>query len=88
MPEIQAARQLRIGQKRRMFGIIGMDRIIQVDEGKRAAPRIGIEKLQRTRHTRRTLVRTRRTQTPEIVVQLQVRSCEQTNGDQAEADRT
>ena len=49
----------------------------KIDEGKSRAPRVGIEELQSRGHAVRALVRTRRTQTTEIVVDLQVRAREE-----------
>lgn len=52
LPEIKAACQLRVSHEGCVLGIIGMNGIVEVNEGEGRTPGIGVEELQRACYTR------------------------------------
>ena len=75
LPEIEAAGNLKIPLKWRVLRIIRMNVIIEVDEREGRAPGVSVEQFQRSCYAIRSLIRTRCSQTTEIIKQLQVCSC-------------
>ncbi len=74
-PEIKAPCYLEITHERRVRGVVGMDVVIEIDEGEGVAPVIGIEELKGRCHAVGPLVRASRSQTAEVIIELQVRPC-------------
>ena len=75
MPEIKASRDLRVPEENRVLRIVGMDRIVQIDEGEGRTPFIRVEEFYGGCDTVRTLVLAGGIQTSEIIEQLDIRSC-------------
>ena len=68
LPEIEAPRDLGVRQKNRVVWVIGMDRVVQIDEGEGSTPTIRVKQLEGSRHAVGALVLTRRSETTEIIV--------------------
>ena len=85
LPEIEAAGYLGIGQERSVLGVVGMDIIVEVNEGEGRTPGIGIEEFEGSGDAVGTLVGTGRTERTEVVVELQVGACTRAKRAQTQA---
>ena len=85
LPEIEAAGYLGIRHEGRVLGVVGMDIIVEVNEGEGRTPGIGIEEFEGSGDAVGTLVGTCGIERTEVVVELQVGACTRAKRAQTQA---